>query len=150
MKKWFDSLSAIVSSFWIGGLWITGLWAYVIFKTSADQQAAGDLVAQIFNIMTHIGIYAGVFLLCMRFFKNGFQALNQTYFWAIVAILSLVIAEIYGIKPQIEEVRRAAGGVDVMSSPYADSFKMWHAVASVVYMVECVLGVVVVTKRLGN
>lgn len=150
MKKWFDNLSAIVCSFWIGGLWITGIWTFVIFDNSSSEQVAGNLVGAIFDIMMQIGIYAGIFLLLMRFFKNGFQALNQTYFWAIVAIMSLIFAEKYGIKPEIEQIRQVAGTQDIRTSPYAESFRMWHVIASVVYMVECVLGLFVVTKRLSD
>ncbi len=149
MKKWIDHFSAIVITFWVGGLWITGLWAYVLFKKLPDQTLAGNIATQYFHILSEISLYAACILLTLRFFKNGFQALNQIYFWTIVAMLSLVLATKYGINPQIENIRQSAGG-DVMNSPYADSFKIWHGVASVVYMVQCVFGVVAVTKRLAD
>jgi hypothetical protein len=150
VKQWFDNVSAIVITFWVGGLWVTGFWAYVLFKNVPDQKLAGQVATEYFHIMSTFGLYAACFLLLLRFFKNGFQALNQVYFWTIIAMLSLVLANQYGIEPQLELVRKSALPLDVMQSPYADSFKMWHGVASVVYMVQCVFGLIVVTKRLSN
>lgn len=150
MKQWFDHISAIVITFWIGGLWITGFWAYILFKSIPDQKLAGEVATQYFHILSTFGLYAACFLLVLRFLKNGFQALNQVYFWTIIAMLSLVLANQYGIQPQLEQLREIAQPLDVMNSPHADSFKLWHGIASVVYMVQCVFGLIVVTKRLSN
>lgn len=150
MKQWFDHISAIVSTFWVGGLWVTGMWAYVLFKNVPDQKLAGQIATQYFHIMSMIGLYAACFLLLLRFFKNGFQALNQVYWWAIVAILALVLLNQYAIEPQMAYLKQSALPLDVMNSQNAEDFKMWHGVASVVYMVQCVFGLVVVTKRLPS
>lgn len=150
MRKWIDNISAIVITFWVGGLWITALWAGVLFKIVEDASLAGSIAGEFFNIITFIGIYAGSFLLCMRFLRNGFRALNQLYFWTIVAMISMVLLEKYGIQPQLDAVKAAAAPLAVESSPYADSFKVWHGVARVVYLVQCVLGLVAVTVRLTS
>jgi hypothetical protein len=35
---------------------------------------------------------------------------------------------------------------DVMQSVFADRFKTWHGVASIAYLLQCLLGFVVVLK----
>lgn len=150
MKKWIDNISAIAITFWVGGLWITAFWAAVLFRILDDSALAGSIAGEFFNLMTFMGLYAGCFLLCMRFLRNGFRALNQLYFWTIVAMISMVFLEKYGIQPQLAEIKAQALPLAVEASPYADSFKVWHGVARVVYLVQCVLGLVAVTVRLSD
>lgn len=150
MKKWIDNISCVVITFWVGDLWITALWAGVMFKTLEDPTLAGSIAGEFFSIMTYIGLVSGCTLLTLRFLRNGFGVFKQLYFWTIVAMLSMVILEKYGVHPQIEAVKAAAAPQAVELSPYADSFKIWHAVARVVYLVQCVLGLTAVTVRLTD
>jgi len=150
VKHWIDNISTIAITFWVGGLWITAVWAGVLFETVDDPVLAGSIAGEFFNLMTYMGLYLGCFLLAMRFMRNGFRALNQLYFWTIVAMISMVLLEKYGIQPQLVQIKAAAAPQAVELSPYSDSFKVWHGVARVVYMVQSVLGLVAITSRLKD
>ncbi len=147
MRTWTEKLIAIVTTFWVGGLWVTSLWASVLFKTLNDRQLAGQIAGQFFTIIAYIGIASATFLLLARLFKFGAQSFKQAYFWALVLMLLLVLAGQYGIQPVLAQLKNAALPADVMQSVFADRFRNWHGIASIAYVVECLLGLVIVTKR---
>lgn len=148
MKKWIDNISAVVLTFWVGGLWITALWAGVLFKTLDTQpRLAGFIAGEFFNILSLIGLACGGILLLLCLLRHFFSAFKLLYFWTIVAMLSMVILEKYAIHPQIDLVKAAIGKNPANIGPYADSFKLWHGIARVVYLVQSVLGLTAVTVR---
>ena len=86
------------------------------------------------------------YLLIQRLFEYGTGALKQSFFWAVVVMLLLVLAGHFGIQPFIAQLKADALPNDVMQSVFADRFRAWHGVASVAYLAECLLGFVLVLK----
>lgn len=144
MKQWADSLSTIVMTLWIGGLWMTAIMAYVLFKFIDDHQLAGEIAGHFFNVIANIGLYGGALLLVLRLLFNGFRTIMQGYFWVLILLLFFVFVGQFIIQPSIAEIKQAALPLDVLNSQYAEDFKTMHNIASVVYMVECVLGLIIV------
>jgi cation transport ATPase len=147
VRKLTDNLCAIIITFWVGGLWITSVWAYVLFKTMTDHQMAGEIAGHLFNIMSYIGFYSAVILLAQRLLFNPFKTLKLSYFWVLVMMLFFVLLGHYFIQPTIAEIKQSALPLDVMKSEHAGKFNTWHTIASVVYMVECVLGMILVVSH---
>jgi hypothetical protein len=52
----------------------------------------------------------------------------------------------FGIQPLLAQLKTAAMPNDVMHSVFASRFSTWHGVASVAYVVECLLGLVLVLR----
>jgi len=147
MRTWTEKLISIVTTFWVGGLWVTSLWAYVLFQKVGDRQLAGQIAGQFFTIIAYVGMVCATYLLLARLFKYGAQSFKQGYFWALLLMLLLVVAGQYGIQPVLAQLKNAALPADVMQSVFADRFRNWHGIASIAYVVECLLGLVIVTKR---
>ena len=61
-------------------------------------------------------------------------------------MLLLILAGHFGIQPILAQLKTDALPNDVMQSVFASRFKTWHGVASVAYLVQCLLGFVVVLK----
>ena len=139
-------LNLIVITFWVGALWMTGLTAYVLFDTLRDKQLAGSLAGRLFTIVSYIGMGSAIYLLIQRLLDYGTAALKQGFFWAVLVMLLLVLAGHFGIQPLLAQLKHAALPNDVMQSVFASRFKTWHGVASVAYLIECLLGFVVVLK----
>lgn len=139
-------LNLIVITLWVGALWMTGLTAYVLFDTLRDKQLAGSLAGRLFTIVSYIGMASATYLLIQRLLDNGTAALKQGYFWAVFVMLLLVLAGHFGIQPLLAQLKHAALPNDVMQSVFASRFKNWHGVASIAYLIECLLGFVVVLK----
>lgn len=136
----------IVVTFWVGALWMTGLSAYVLFDALRDKQLAGSLAGRLFTIVSYIGIVSAIYLLIQRLFDDGTFALKQGFFWAVFVMLLLALAGQFGIQPLLAQLKHAALPNDVMQSVFASRFRNWHGVASIAYLLECLLGFVLVLK----
>ena len=139
-------LNLIVITLWVGALWTTGLSAYVLFDSLQDKQLAGSLAGKLFTVVSYIGMVSGLYLLIQRLLDYGTGALKQSFFWAVFVMLLLVIAGHFGIQPILAQIKADAMPADVMHSIFAERFGKWHGVASVAYLVECLLGFVLVLK----
>jgi hypothetical protein len=141
-----SKINLIVITLWVGALWMTGLTAYVLFDTLQDKQLAGSLAGKLFTLVSYIGMASALYLLIQRLLDYGTGALKQSFFWAVIAMLLLVLAGHFGIQPLLAQLKTNALPNDVMHSVFADRFGKWHGIASVAYLVECMLGIVLVFK----
>jgi len=139
-------LNLIVITLWVGALWTTGLSAYVLFDSLQDKQLAGSLAGKLFTVVSYIGMASGFYLLIQRLLDYGTGALKQGFFWAVFVMLLLVLAGHFGVQPILTQLKADAMPSDVMHSIFAERFGKWHGVASVAYLVECLLGFVLVLK----
>lgn len=139
-------LSLIMVTLWAGALWSAGISAYVLFDSLQDKQLAGMLAGKLFTVVTYIGMVSAFYLLIHRLVQDGTAALKQAFFWAVFVMLLLVLAGHFGVQPILESLKAQALPADVMQSVFADRFRSWHGVASVAYLVECLLALVVVLK----
>jgi hypothetical protein len=146
MNNWSAKLALIIITMWVGALWTTGAVAYVLFNTLPDSQLAGQLAGKFFNYVSYLGLFSAFYLLVHRLLAYGTLALKQSYFWAVFVMLLLVLAGHFGIQPILAQLKTDALPSDVMQSVFANRFRTWHGVASIGYVVECLLGFVVVLR----
>ena len=139
-------LSLIIVTLWVGALWATGLSAYILFDNLQDKQLAGQLAGKLFTVVSYIGLVSGIYLLVDRFIGFGLGAFIQSTFWIIFLMLVLVLAGHFGIQPVLAQLKSSALPNDVMQSVFASRFKTWHGVASIAYLLECLLGIGLVLK----
>ncbi len=139
-------LNLIVITLWVGALWTTGLSAYVLFDSLQDKQLAGSLAGKLFTVVSYIGMVSGFYLLIQRLLDYGTGALKQSFFWAVFVMLLLVLAGHFGVQPILAQLKADAMPADVMHSIFAERFGKWDGMASVAYLVECLLGFVLVLK----
>jgi len=147
MNNWSDKLALIAITAWVGALWAIGyLAAPVLFYTLQDKQMAGMLAGKMFSYVAYLGIFCAVYLLMHRLLRFGVPALKQGFFWAVVLMLLLIVAGHFGIQPILAQLKTQAMPADVMQSVFADRFKAWHGVASIAYLAESLLGLVLVLR----
>jgi hypothetical protein len=139
-------LSLIIITLWAGALWTTGISAYVLFDSLQDKQMAGMLAGKLFTVVSYIGMVSAFYLLIQRLVQDGTTALKQVFFWAVFLMLLLILAGHFGIQPILAGLKAQALPADVMQSVFADRFRTWHGVASVAYLLECLLALVMVVK----
>jgi hypothetical protein len=139
-------LSLIIITLWAGALWTTGISAYVLFDSLQDKQMAGMLAGKLFTVVSYIGMVSAFYLLIQRLVQDGTTALKQVFFWAVFLMLLLILAGHFGIQPILAGLKAQALPADVMQSVFADRFRTWHGVASVAYLLECLLALVMVLK----
>lgn len=139
-------INLIVITLWVGALWMTGLTAYILFDTLQDKQLAGSLAGKLFTIVGYIGLVSAIYLMIQRLLGYGTGALKQSYFWAIFVMLLLILASHFGVQPILAQLKVDALANNITQTVFADRFKTWHGVASVAYLLQCLLGFVLVLK----
>lgn len=145
MKRLADNLALIAITLWVGGLWAIGyLAAPVLFASLDDKMLAGMLAGKMFVWIAYVGMACGTYLLIHRLAMHGGSALKQGFFWAVLAMLLLTLAGHFGIQPIMESLKEQALPKTVMESLFRDRFARWHGISSIVYLLESLLGLVLV------
>ena len=151
MNNFSGKLSLILITLWVGALWTTGfIVAPSLFHTLVDNKAlAGKLAGELFEWVAYIGMFSGFYLAIQRVSKTGASALKSSVFWVILAMLAITLLSHFGISPILASLKAEAlinGANDVMQSMFASRFKTWHGVSSIAYLIQSLLGVVLVLK----
>jgi hypothetical protein len=64
----------------------------------------------------------------------------------ILVMLILIMINYFGIQPIIDAIKVEALPKEVMESVFADRFSTWHGIASIGYLIQCLLGLVLLIK----
>ena len=143
MKNITQQISALCLSAWVGSLWAVGYLAVpVLFYAQPDRQLAGRLAGTMFSWSGYLGLCCGIYLLIYQLMQPAH--LRQRQLVAAMLILSLIIQ--FGIQPVMNDLKLHALPLDVMQSSFAAQFKMLHGISSVAYLIESLLGVLLVTR----
>lgn len=140
-----DALQSMTATLWVGGLWVIGfVVAPVLFATLPDRAQAGLLAGKFFSLIAWIGMACAVYLLVYRLARDGAGALRQGLFWIVLLMLVLTLAGEFGVQPVLAALKEQALPKQVMESVLRDRFATWHGVASGLYVIQSVLGAVLV------
>jgi predicted neutral ceramidase superfamily lipid hydrolase len=138
-------LANLSRTLWVGGTWALGYLAVpVLFKTLPDRQLAGLLAGQMFTWMAYVGIGCAIYLLAYQIHQFGRLVWKQKSFLLIVSMLILLLVGQFAIQPIMVDLKAQALPLDVMQSALASQFKALHGVSSILYLVQSLLGVVLV------
>jgi len=138
-------LATLSLTLWVGGMWMLGYVVVpVLFKMLADRLLAGMVAGRMFTLLAYIGISCALYLLVFQLQQFGRAAFQRTAFGITAAMLLLVIVGQFGLQPILSDLKVQALPLEVMNSTFAASFKTWHAVSSILYLIQSLLGVALV------
>lgn len=144
----FQKLAAIAIVLWVGGLWSIGfIAAPTLFSALGDRQLAGMLAGRMFTVTAYVGMACGAYLLFYRLVTQGGTALKTLFFWVVFAMLALTLIGHFGIQPIIQGLKVEGGAAQVMHGVVADRFARWHGIASILYVIQSLLGLVLVLRQ---
>jgi uncharacterized membrane protein len=147
MRRFWDGLAGTMLVLWIGGIWAIGyVAAPVLFASLDDKQLAGMLAGKLFEWMAWIGIAAATYLLIYRVARDGAAALKTLFFWAVALMLALTLVGLFGIQPVMQSLKDQAMPLAVMQSVFADRFARWHGISSILYLIQSMLGLLLVWR----
>jgi hypothetical protein len=145
MRTLTEAIYAIALTLWIGGLWAVGyLVAPTLFYTLADRALAGMVAGKLFTLIAYVGIACAVYLLLYRLVRFGGASFKHAIFWIVLVLLVLTLAGEFGVQPILASLKDQALPKGVMESVFRDRFAAWHGVASVLYLIQSVLGILLV------
>lgn len=148
MRRLADALHDVALTLWVGGLWVIGyLVAPTLFATlSNDRQTAGLLAGRLFESMGWVGLVCAVYLLLFVLLRVGTTALRRWNFWLLVLMLLLTAVSLFGVQPLLAQLKADALPREVMESVLRNRFAAWHGVSSILYLVQTLLGLLLVTS----
>lgn len=136
----------LLLTLWVGGLWTIGYLAVpVLFHELDDRALAGTLAGRMFTALAYLGLVAGSMLLIASLRRPGGWRHWRTL--VLLVMLGLVIVGQFVLQPAIAElrsVRFAAGG------EAAREFARLHGLASILYLVNSLLGMGLVLFGAGT
>jgi len=135
MLRIYPVVERILLTLWIGGLWVVGFAVTpTLFAELPDTATAGSVAGSLFTIMSRIGLLCASVLLLLGWLQRACHA-RRWQLLVITIMMVLVVLGEYVLAPMISELR-VSGQV---ASP---RFGQLHGLASGVYLVNCVLGLV--------
>ncbi|HMV06203.1 MAG TPA: DUF4149 domain-containing protein [Accumulibacter sp.] len=146
MHRLAAALYEVALTFWVGGLWAIGyLAAPTLFATLAhDRPLAGALAGRLFELMGWVGLACGSYLLLFSLLRFGAISFKRWNFWLILLMLLLTAVSLFGIQPLLAQIKADALPREVMESVLRNRFATWHGVSSILYLVQSVLGLLLV------
>lgn len=134
-------LAVIATVAWVGGMWAVGYLAVpALFQSLADRQLAGMLAGKMFTWMAFLGMACGAYLLLYQAHPvRRAVAKHKT----VIVTLMLILLGVgqFLIQPVMADLKFQALPAEVMQSPFAGQFKMLHGAASILYLLQSLLGI---------
>jgi uncharacterized oligopeptide transporter (OPT) family protein len=143
---WLIGIERVLLTLWVGGLWITGyLVVPTLFAVLDDRQVAGLLAGRIFQTMNYVGLGIGTYLLISVLMSAGKQKFNlilrEWRVWSLVTMLLLIMVAAFIIQPMMQELK-TQGLTE--GSVQAAQFGRLHGVSSILFLINSVLGLLLV------
>jgi len=144
----------VVSGLWVGSFITVGfLVVPVLFSTLGDRQVAGMVAANLFKTTALIGVVLSILLMLManhlvRLGHQQFRFIRCT----LLAMLSCTVTAAFIIIPWMNSLRDQAlfAGLSVSESTNAILFNRLHGVSSTLFMIQSVLGLLLVWRATKN
>ena len=147
MKNLSHQVASLFITAWVGGIWSIGYLAVpVLFYAQPDKQLAGIMAGQMFSLTAYLGMLCGTYLLLYHVSVSGRSAFRNTLFRVVAIMLLISLALQFGFQPVMNGLKQQALPLDVMHSAFADRFKMLHGISSVTYLIQSLLGIVLIIK----
>lgn len=150
MRTVTEALYRIFVVVWVGGLLAIGyLAAPVLFASLNDRTLAGEVAGKLFALIGWAGLAAGSYLSLFLIGRWRAAVFKRAVFWLVLLMLGMTAAQLFGIQPLMAQLKLDALPREVMESVLRDRFATWHGVASILYLMESLLGLwlVVWTER---
>lgn len=129
----------VLLTLWVGGLWAIGYLAVpTLFAGLDDRMLAGMLAGKMFTAMSFIGLGVGTALLARALMFSA-RPLSQWRVRLLLMMLVIVLIGEFVLQPMMAELK--AGGL-VEGSGAAAQFGLLHGVASILYLVNSISGLV--------
>jgi hypothetical protein len=138
-----------VAALWTGSLWTVGVAAATLSAVLTDRVLFGNVVSTLFRIEAFVGLAGGVLMVLLALQDSTQDAHKRRATLYVAASMLLCVCAYFMIQPMLAQIRAAASGPGgVMASSEAQHFGMLHGVSMLFYLLQAVLGAVLVRKNL--
>jgi hypothetical protein len=141
------SLRLLIASLWAGSVWAVSYLAAPSAFAVLDSTAAGNVVGIMLTRLAWLSMALAPLLAVLVWRARDLDAKRRRWLFAlIVGMLVCSLAVYLGLQPMMAAIREAAGPAGVRASPQWGTFAALHGVSQVLYLVESILGALLVVK----
>ena len=140
-------LRLLMASLWAGSIWAVSYLAAPSAFAVLDSTRAGNVVGTMLTRLAWLSIALGVLVALLAWRSPDLDARRRRWlYWVAGAMLACSLAVYLGLQPLMAAIRDSAGPAGVRASPQWGTFAALHGVSQLLYLVESVLGAVLVVK----
>jgi hypothetical protein len=112
-----------------------------------DGTQAGNVVGIMLTRLAWLSMLAAPVLAVLVSLSRELERQRRRWLFALIAgMLACSLAVYLGLQPMMAAIRESAGPAGVRASPQWGTFAALHGVSQLLYLVESVLGVLLVLK----
>ena len=145
MSIFFEKISIVLVSLWVGGLWTMLMVTTVLFNKMPNY-IASSLALDMHLFINLFGVISSLILLFLGFKSTGAAYLKSSIFWMIIILLVIIFISYFGINPLIENLKVNDLPKELMEGFFAERFDNWYGIASIAYLIECIIGIFLLLK----
>jgi hypothetical protein len=139
-----------ILTLWVGSIITVGyIVAPTLFATLSDRQVAGMVAGALFRVEGIISMILSVGLIVFAnlLVKRGCGRYKNIR-WYLLTMLVCSVISAFVLEPMMDSLREEAlsHGFPVMLSPLAQAFSRLHTFASVVYLLQSLIGLVLLWR----
>ena len=137
----------LLAALWAGSVWAVSYLAAPSAFAVLDSTQAGNVVGVMLTRSAWLASALAVLLALLTARAADVDAQRKRWLYGlIVGMLACSLVVYLGLQPMMAAIRAAAGAAGVRASPQWGTFAALHGVSQVLYLVESILGAVLVVK----
>jgi hypothetical protein len=141
------NLRLLMASLWAGSVWAVSYLAAPSAFAVLDSTTAGNVVGTMLTREAWLAIVLAVLLAVLAWRSPDLDARRRRWLaWLIGGMLACSLVVYLGLQPLMAAIRESAGPAGVRASPQWGTFAALHGVSQLLYLIESVLGAILVVK----
>lgn len=137
----------LLAALWAGSVWAVSYLAAPSAFAVLDSTGAGNVVAVMLTRSAWLALALAVLLALLTARAADLDARRRRWLYGLVGgMLACSLVVYLGLQPMMAAIREAAGPAGVRASPQWGTFAALHGVSQVLYLIESILGAVLVVK----
>jgi hypothetical protein len=137
----------LLAALWAGSVWAVSYLAAPSAFAVLDSTRAGDVVGVMLTRSAWLAIAVAVLLALLVARAPDLDGRRRRWLLGLIAGMLVCSLVVYlGLQPAMAAIRAAAGPAGVRASPQFGTFMALHGVSQVLYLLESILGAILVIK----
>jgi len=137
----------LLAALWAGSVWAVSYLAAPSAFVVLDSTQAGNVVGMMLTRSAWLAIALAVLLALLTARSPDLDGRRRRWVYGVVGgMLACSLIVYLGLQPMMAAIRAAAGPGGVRASPQWGMFAALHGVSQVLYLVESILGAVLVVQ----
>jgi hypothetical protein len=137
----------LLAALWAGSVWAVSYLAAPSAFAVLDSTRAGDVVGVMLTRSAWLAIAVALLLVLLVVRAPDLDGRRRRWLLGLIAGMLVCSLVVYlGLQPAMAAIRTAAGPAGVRTSPQFGTFMALHGVSQVLYLLESILGAILVVK----